>query len=91
MKECRVICDRCHAEILTGSWPSTPSKDGWRDVEIKLEQYNIKTFTLCPKCLKELGMVNEGGAMKKISEPTIQEKVFNMLCEIAQMAVGGNE
>lgn len=88
MKACKVICDRCYKEEDTGKYPSTPDKKGWKDIEIKLSQYNAKEFTLCPECLIELGLMDKNtGAVETISEPSIQEKVFDMLCEIANLAI----
>lgn len=88
MKECSIICDRCHTKESVGNYPSTPTNKGWKDVEIKLDQYNFKTFTLCPKCLDELGLIDKNtGRPEKISEPSIQEKIFDLLFEIANQAI----
>ena len=93
MRECKVICDKCHLEVITGDYPYTPAKDGWKDIKIELSQYNHKVFVLCPKCLKEMGFLDEKENMKKISDRSVQEKVFDLFCEITQMVVeenGGN-
>jgi hypothetical protein len=88
MTECKVICDRCRAEENVGFYPSIPTRKGWKDVKVQLDQYNHKTFALCPKCLSELKLVNEqSGQMEKISDPSIQQKVFDLLLEIANIAI----
>lgn len=88
MKECKIICDRCHVEEKVGSYPSTPTNKGWKDVEIRLDQYNSNTFSLCPKCLNELGLIDKNtGRTENITQPSTQQKVFDLLLEIANLAI----
>lgn len=90
MNSCKKICDSCGKEADTGAWINTPK--AWSRITVKLGQYSSKEFDLCPECLVKFGFVNDRYAdITSADDEPIEKKLFNMFCEIAQMAVGGNE
>ena len=86
MRSCKFICEQCKKEVNTGSYPNLPS--GWKSVKIELGQYDYKNFDLCPECLLDLGLVSKDtGKIGSIEEPTIKDKIFDLIYEIANQAI----
>lgn len=79
------VCDYCKKEEQTENNGWKPN--GWQSVELRLGQYNSKTFDLCYECSKKLGLVKEDKKPKDISEPTTYEKLFDIISEIVNEAI----
>lgn len=90
MNKCKKVCDCCGKEEDTGAYTNLPKE--WKNIKVDLGQYSHKSFDLCPECLNKMGLtVDKYNDFKSADEEPIEKKLFNLFCEIAQMAVGGNE
>ena len=79
------VCDWCKKEEEVVNWYG---ENNWKSIEIKFTQYNEKKLDLCPDCLKKLGLVNEKGKAKVISEPTTYEKLLEVVADIVAESQG---
>lgn len=72
------VCDKCKKELETDVF-SNPV--GWKRIEIKFEQYNTRSYDLCPECLKTVGWEVQPPNLNSKDE-TIQDKLFEIIQEM---------
>lgn len=75
------ICDKCQkVETQNGKY-FTEHKDGYQSVDIKISQYEIKSYLFCKECRGELGLIKAEGA-KEVTVESVEERLLNVICEI---------
>lgn len=80
------VCDWCKKETAPRECYSNEDKD-WRRIKVEFGQYNKRNFDLCPDCLAKLGITENNGKPKSISEPTTYEKLFEIISDIVNDAI----
>ena len=82
-----VSCDRCKKQVESISeWKA---KKKFKEITITLSQYNSKNFLLCDECMKKYGLM-EDKEVKKIDEQSVQDKLYDLIYEIACDAIAEN-
>ena len=77
-----VICDKCQkAETQDGKY-FTENKEGWQEVEIKISQYEMRTYMFCKDCRKELGLIQVEPTKFGPTVRSVEEKLFEVISEI---------
>lgn len=80
-------CDRCKKQVeLESEWKA---KKKFKEITITLSQYNSKNFLLCDECMKKYGLM-EDKEVKKIDEQSIQDKLYDLIYDIACDAIAEN-
>jgi len=75
------ICDKCQkAETQEGKY-FTEKKDGYQEIEIRISQYERKSYLFCKECRGELGLIKAEGA-KEVTVESVEERLLNVICEI---------
>lgn len=79
------ICDKCGLEEESNK-VSLPSE--WNSIEYTTSySYEIRNYiekTLCPKCSKELGIIQDNRQLKETHYKSIGDRLVDILTEIAQ-------
>lgn len=75
------ICDKCKHEEIT---ERSHYNDNFTDISIEIGRYNkrYKTYTLCKKCQKELGLLTEEEEESKVPVESIEGRLFNLIADI---------
>ena len=89
MYKVTAVCSKCKKEETQLSKSSygpnfSHGIEGWERVELKVSDYNKRGYLFCKGCLKELGLYieNDKGDRAKTNIETIEERLFNVICEI---------
>ena len=60
----------------------TENKEGWQEVEIKISQYEMRTYMFCKDCRKELGLIQVEPTKFGPTVRSVEEKLFEVISEI---------
>lgn len=75
-------CDKCKKEEVQDGKYFTEKRDGYQEVEIKISNYQSKTYLFCADCRKELGLIQVEPTKFGPTVQSVEEKLLNVICEI---------
>jgi len=77
MQETKMTCDKCKTVFVGNKYES-----GYKNVCIKFDDYTIKYFDLCPKCLEKLGLETKINNKTKEQYSSLGDKLYDLIAEI---------
>lgn len=78
MQQTKTTCDLCKKEVISSGYYNS----GYKRVELKFTQYNVKNFDLCPECLEKHGLTKGIDQVESVSEQSTSDKLYEIIAQI---------